>query len=59
MDSPNDKSLFSATAPLSGAQTADSASLLNLEETAHSVRTDRLYQIAALTVGLILLATVL
>ena len=59
MDSPNDKSPFSAAVHSPGAQTLDSASLLNLPETAHPVRTDRLYQIAALAVGLVLLATVL
>lgn len=58
MDSPNDKSPLSATVDSPGAQTLGSASLLDLPETAHPVRTDRLYQIAALTVGLILLATV-
>ena len=56
MDSPNDKSPFSATEQSSGAQTLDSA---GLSEIAHPVRTDRLYQIAALTAGLILLATAL
>lgn len=59
MDSPNDKSPFSAAEPLSAAQTLDPAGLLNLPETAHPVRTDRLYQIAALAAGLILLATAL
>ncbi|HZY73930.1 MAG TPA: hypothetical protein VFE22_12555 [Edaphobacter sp.] len=56
MDSPNDKSPFSATEPSPGARILDPAVL---PETAHPVRTDRLYQIAALTAGLILLATAL
>lgn len=59
MDSPNDKSPFSATEQASGAQALDPAGLLNLPETIHPVRTDRLYQIAALAAGLILLATAL
>jgi|GEM_PF-3253934 len=59
MDSPKDKSPFSATEQCSGAQTLDPPGLSNLPEIAHPVRTDRLYQIAALTAGLILLATAL
>jgi len=59
MDSPKDKSPFSATKQSSGAQTLDPPGLSNLPEIAHPVRTDRLYQIAALTAGLILLATAL
>ena len=51
MDSPKDKSPFSATEQCSGAQTLDPPGLSNLPEIAHPVRTDRLYQIAALTAG--------
>ncbi|MEO6911010.1 MAG: hypothetical protein ABI158_08815 [Edaphobacter sp.] len=56
MYSPNDKSPFSATEIPSGAQALDPASL---PETLQPTRTDRLYQIAALAAGLILLATAL
>jgi hypothetical protein len=63
MDSPNYKSPFSATELRPGAQALDPADLPGAleadSESLRPVRTDRLYQIAALTAGLILLATAL
>jgi len=61
MDSPNYKSPFSATELRPGAQALDAADLPGAleSESLPPIRTDRLYQIAALTAGLILLATAL
>ncbi|MEO8737174.1 MAG: hypothetical protein ABI380_11615 [Edaphobacter sp.] len=54
MDSPNRKSPFSASEPPPGPSMDSSAP----PESLQPIRTDRLYQIAALTAGIILLATV-
>lgn len=53
MDSPKDKSPLSMSSPPPGTESKDPS-----EESAFTVRDDRLYQIAALTAGIILLATV-
>ena len=54
MDSPNERRPFSAPVVLPGQQIIDSS---GIEEPLLPVRTDRLYQIAALAAGLILLVT--
>ena len=54
MDSPTNKMPSSAPEPPHGTQPAGTS---NPAETAPVVRTDRLYQIAAVTAGLFLLAT--
>jgi hypothetical protein len=62
MDSPNYKSPFSATELRPGTQALAPASPDSSDSESASlppIRTDRLYQIAALTAGLILLATAL
>lgn len=55
MDSPNEKLLFSAPVALPGQQAIESPAF---EDSVLPVPTDRLYQIAALAAGLILLVTV-
>lgn len=56
MDSPNAKSPFSVLQFPPGQQAIDATIM---QESALPVRTDRLYQIAALAAGIILLATAL
>ncbi|MEO8735305.1 MAG: hypothetical protein ABI380_02075 [Edaphobacter sp.] len=56
MDSPSNKNPFSATAPPPGLPTIEPAIS---EEFLLPIRTDRLYQIAALAAGLIFLVTAL
>jgi hypothetical protein len=55
MDSPDNKTPLSAPNPRPGLQSVDSSSP---QEPSPPVRTDRLYQIAAVTAGIIFLATV-
>ena len=55
MDSPKHKSPFSASEPPPGPSLMDSSAP---PESLQPIGTDRLYQIAALTAGIILLATV-
>ena len=54
MDSPNEILLFSVPVTLPGQQAIDSPAV---QESGLPVRTDLLYQIAALTAGIILLVT--
>jgi len=54
MNSPNERLPFSVPATLPGQQATDSSVS---DESLPPVRTDRLYQIAALAAGLILLVT--
>ncbi len=54
MDSPKERLPFSAPVTLSGHQAIDSPAL---QESGLPVRTDLLYQIAALAAGIILLVT--
>ncbi|MDW5267343.1 MULTISPECIES: hypothetical protein [Acidobacteriaceae] len=54
MDSPNERLPFSVPVIVSGPQAIDSSAL---EESVLPVPTDRLYQIAALAAGIILLVT--
>ncbi len=56
MDSPSNTMPFSATEPSPGPQRIDPDTP---NESLSPIRTDRLYQIAAVTAGLILLATAL
>lgn len=56
MDSPHDKTPFSVSDSPPGREPKNSP---DAEETAFPVRTDRLYQIAAVAAGIIFLATVL
>lgn len=56
LNCPDDKTLLPVPEPLADTQLAG-ASLV--ESSAQAARTDRLYQIAAVAVGLILLATAL
>lgn len=58
MDSPNDKTPLSASElPMSPSMSLTSS--VGSEESMLPVRTDRLYQIAAVTAGIIFLATVI
>jgi hypothetical protein len=54
MDSPSERLPFSVPATLPGQQAIDSVAV---QESGLPVRTDRLYQIAAVAAGLILLIT--
>jgi len=56
MDCPDDKTLLPVSEPLADTQFAGANPV---ERSAQAARTDRLYQIAAVAVGLILLATAL
>jgi hypothetical protein len=58
MDSPLYNSSFSLPVSPPGQQRADFSSAENPEESMLQERSDRLYQIAALAAGIILLATV-